>query len=375
MKENQVVVVFPSIFSVNKIELLMSNLKKILKIRNQKFRSVNRDGSIIVINTSDPVMVSSAINSLFGIERIVIAKKNDNKFDSVVSGIVKTGSSLLLENEKFFVKVEGESINYLPVDAQVSATSGIIEKTANMGVKPGTEKNHDRMIYAYITKKNAYVSIFSDDGYGGVPYNVQKAKIVCCVFDEFSAISCLQTIKMGFDVKILICYRNEQDLLMIVKMMDRILYTIVQPKIQLEFFKVPIDTDPRSYFVLVNVITEILSYIAKASKIKRVSLAISPLIFPAWFLENTTNDLTKQGLIPWIPLSGIDQSIFDTANELGLEKFVAKIPEICKLGNKKKIISKSILLKKAKDAIKTRKKLGITLGPLNVHIILDSLSR
>ena len=33
--------------------------------------------------------------------------------------------------------------------------------------------------------------------------------MVCCVFDELSAISCIETIKQGFDVKIIVCYNKK----------------------------------------------------------------------------------------------------------------------------------------------------------------------
>ena len=44
MKEVSYVVVFPTVFSKNKIPQLISNIKKILKIRNQEFKSIKRDG-------------------------------------------------------------------------------------------------------------------------------------------------------------------------------------------------------------------------------------------------------------------------------------------------------------------------------------------
>ncbi|MFQ6025861.1 MAG: thiamine biosynthesis protein, partial [Nitrosopumilaceae archaeon] len=198
MKEEKVVVVFPSLFSLNKIESLLSNLKKILKTRGQKFGRIQKDDSVIVIHANDEVAASSIINSIFGIERIAIAKKIDNKFNLIISTITKIGSSVLLRGEKFYVKAEGHSSTYLPKDIELAATSSLIEKTTDLQVKPGTEDNHDRLLYTHLTKSSAYICIFVDKGSGGIPYNSQKEQTVCCVHDEFSAISCLQTIKMGF---------------------------------------------------------------------------------------------------------------------------------------------------------------------------------
>jgi len=40
MKDKTLVVVFPSIFSKNKVTALVINIKKILKIQNQKFHKM-----------------------------------------------------------------------------------------------------------------------------------------------------------------------------------------------------------------------------------------------------------------------------------------------------------------------------------------------
>jgi len=42
MKDKIFVVVFPSIFSKNKVTSLVTNIKKVLKIQNQKFHKIRR---------------------------------------------------------------------------------------------------------------------------------------------------------------------------------------------------------------------------------------------------------------------------------------------------------------------------------------------
>ena len=76
---------------------------------------------------------------------------------------------------------------------------------------PGTEENHNKLLYTFL-KSNAYVSIFSDDGLGGIPYGTHKETLFCPVFDELSSVSCLETIKQGFNVKIIIFYTNDSEL-------------------------------------------------------------------------------------------------------------------------------------------------------------------
>ena len=99
MNEISYVVVFPTIFSKNKIPQLISNIKKILKIKNQQFKSVKRDGDVILVDVNDPVFASSAINLLFGIKKIIIARQIKNNFQDIISEITSVSGSLLLKGE------------------------------------------------------------------------------------------------------------------------------------------------------------------------------------------------------------------------------------------------------------------------------------
>ena len=101
-----------------------------------------------------------------------------------------------------------------------------------------------------------------------------------------SAISCLQTIKMGFEVNILVCYRNESDLLKLVKITNKILPRLVEKKITLRVCKIN-----RSSSILTTIITitQIMISLASKEKIGRISLGISPMIFSASFCEYNSN--------------------------------------------------------------------------------------
>ena len=179
---------------------------------------------------------------------------------------------------------------------------------------------------------------------------------------------------MGFGVKIIVCYRNEADLLNIVKMINPVLPLAGENKIELQFCKLQISSSGSSNFLLkIAVITEILTTIARLKKIERASLAISPLIFPAWFVEYNLMRMFQKGLVPWFPLSGLADDIFQTAKELGLEKHLNKIETVCRLKYPSNRISLDKINSIAKMALKTRKSVTITIGPKNIHDILDSL--
>jgi len=311
MAENAYVVVFPSIFARNKLNSLTSNIKKILKIKNQGFQKISRDDSIIVVEANDPVFASSAINLLFGIERVAIAKQVKNEFNTVVSEITKIGSNLVLKGEKFLVQVEGHSSGFLTKDVEISATSSIIEKSVKLGTKPGTEEKYDKLLYTYLTKSNAYVCIFIDNGHGGIPYNSQNEKVLCAIYDELSAVSCIETIKEGFDTKIIICYKLKSELVNLVKILNQILPRTLKQKITLEFFQIPIKgSSGKSLLTLIDSVTDILIRVAKFENIKRISLALSPLVFPLNFVENSLKKINENNFSVFTPLSGLDNDIF-----------------------------------------------------------------
>ena len=374
MSEKTVVAVFPSLFSLNKIGFLRSSIIRILKQKKQDFNSVEKDDSVLIVEAKDPVFASSIIGSLFGIEKIAIATQVENSFDLAVSTIAKVGTNLLLKGERFYVKVDGKATSYLPKDVELAATSLLIEKTANLETKPGSEQNHDKLLYTYLTNSNAYICIFVDKGLGGVPQKSQNQNILCCVYDELSVVTCLQCIKVGFGVKIIVCYRNEADLLNIVKMINPVLPLAGENKIELQFCKLQISSSGSSNFLLkIAVITEILIVIARLKKIGMASLAISPLIFPVWFVEYNLMRIFQKGLVPWFPLSGLEDDIFQTAKELGLEKHLNKIETVCRLKYPSNRISLDKINSIAKMALKTRKSITVTIGPKNIHDILDSL--
>ena len=116
---NSYVVVFPSPFARSKSALLASNVKKILKVKELAYDSIRRDGQIIIVDAKDPVFASSAIGLLYGIERVAIAKKVGNGFDETVKEMAKVGSSLLLREDKFFIKVGGVPLGTTVADLEL----------------------------------------------------------------------------------------------------------------------------------------------------------------------------------------------------------------------------------------------------------------
>jgi len=370
MSNDNYVVVFPSVFAENKTSLLIRNIKKILKIKNQGFSSVSKDGNIILVDANDPVFASTTINLLFGIKQIIIAKKIKNDFKIIVDEITRIGSNLLLKGEKFYVKVEGTPHGYVTKDVELSATSSLIEKNKKIDARPGTEDKHDKLLFTHITKSNAYVSIFNDKGLGGTVNNSQNQKIICGVFDEFSALTCLETIKQGFEVKIVVFYQKYQNLVDLIKILQKILPRTLQTNSNIDFYDA-IDVG-NNLTVMNSAFTEILSKIAAREKISHVALPVSPLVFSSTFIQNLQTKIFEKGLMPHISLSGIDMELFDNANEIGLEKYVIKIEKMLrkKIGDlpNKKVSDRTI-----NNILISKKTVKVKLNPNMLHQVLDTL--
>jgi adenylyl- and sulfurtransferase ThiI len=371
MNEPAFVVVFPSVFSKNKQSLLVSNIKKILKIQNLQYSSITTDDDLIIIDANDPVFASAAINHLFGIAQISIARRVENKFNVVVPAIAKIGTNLLLRGEVFFVRVDGHSTGYLPKDVEIAATSALIDKVVDMDCKSGTEAKHDKLIHCHLTSKNAYVSIFLERGHGGIPYNSQGQQILCSVYDELSAISCLEAIKQGFDVRILVCYGTDANLMELVKIINRIIPRLLSPSVTLDFYQIPKQDSAKALQQKILAISGILCKLAKKYKIQRVCLSLSPLVFPIWLIEQNLNVVTKNKIMPWIALAGMDEAIIDTAKEIGLGKYLFRIEKFGSLRFSQGKINVADLVSKA---IKSHQAITVKIGPNNIHDILDSIN-
>jgi len=279
---------------------------------------------------------------------------------------------IFLKGERFLLQVEGYAKGFVTKDIEIAATSSLIEKTAGTGIKPGTSKKYDRRLYVCLTKLNAYICIYYDNGLGGIPNNSQNKKIVCCVFDELSAVSCIETIKQGFDVKIIVCYSKDSELLHLVKIINQVIRRTIKPKIRLEFYRIQINKKLPP-LTLIEITAKMLVQITITNKIKRISLGLSPLIYPVDFVECLIKQVYSKNLIPYFPLSGLDDDVFETAKEIGLEKYLGNIKKLCGSNFSNFKQSTKEVEKIVKETIMNKKTVLVNVGPNNVHDILDEV--
>ena len=166
----------------------------------------------------------------------------------------------------------------------------------------------------------------------------------------------------------MICYETREDVIHLVKIIDKILPRMLRSEIELEFYKISkFGKNSEGVLSKNNLITNILIKSAKEKKISHISLSTSPLIYPSKYVETLQKRIFSAGMTPHIPLSGIDSEIMKNAKEIGMEKYISKIEKLLKNNFTK---SKTKPIKNEKI---TMKNIKIKLGPNNVHTVLDSL--
>ena len=360
------VVVFPTAFARGGMQQLARNIRAVLRIRGQGFGSVRRDGDVILVDADDPVFASSAIGLLFGIDRVAIARRAGNDLAGVASGIAEVAGSLLLRGERFLVRVGGATRGYAARDAEVAATSEIIGRRSALGARPGTERDHDRLLYAHVTARGAYVCIFVDGGRGGAPHRPGADRAVCAIYDEVSAASCYETVRQGYDARIIVCYRRESELPGLARAASRVIPALVRERADVDFYRVGVRASgAANYLAYVREVLEIMLQYEE----RYVSLALPALVFPAGFAAEMSRRAFEAGRIPIVPLAGADEGLFSGARELGLELGAGRIRRLAAAAPGARARAGGA----ARDAMRTRRRVSVPAGPNGVHDILDSL--
>ena len=362
MAPSSFVVVFPTEHSAGHTRVLARNVKRILDMEKEPYSSVSRDGRLILVDANDPVLASAAVERLFGVERVVIARRTKNEFDRIVKEVAEVGGNLLLGGESFLVKVEGHSRGFLPKDVEMAATSAIIEGKSSQKVVPGTAERYDKMLYAYMTEKYAYVSIFEDMGMGGLPSGVQ-GRAICCVFDELSAASCIEGMRMGYDVDLVALYKKRVGATKMAKVADRVLPHMLRGTVDLSIYKA--SPGGAGFLNTAAVAAEIAISEARRRGIKHVILPISRIMFPGEYTDRMVSRVFEAGMVPVQAMP--DESrlgvLLDRLNltfgadRMGKRHNISQVPADLK---RHEIISSVV---------------PVTVGPNNVHDILDYLGR
>ncbi|HYY49519.1 MAG TPA: hypothetical protein VE643_01510, partial [Nitrososphaeraceae archaeon] len=100
-----ILIVFPSAFSANKMDELKSLISKKLQLSNITVSKIVNEETCIAFEVVDVVEAAAITSEMFGIDKVAIAKRIENEFNDIVNEIVNIGKQIILPGEKFFVKV------------------------------------------------------------------------------------------------------------------------------------------------------------------------------------------------------------------------------------------------------------------------------
>lgn len=352
MQDDAFVVVFPSAAGASRMPALARNAKAWLRLRGQPFESVRRDCDVLVVRAHDPVFASTAIGQLFGVSRVAIARRTEPSLAKIVSATARLGGSLLLRGDRFLVRVEGRTSGFVPADAELAATSAIIEKS---GSAPGTESSHDKMLRVHVTAGSAYVSIFEDAGLGGMP-NRTRDPAVCPVYDSLSTLSCIEAARRGFEVRAVAMYRTRDGVAGAAKALSKAV-PFMMGGVELHFCKVPVG---RAEFY--HAAALVCAEAAPELGARRVALPLSGPMHTQDMVDAACKDAAAAGLTPHLPVDCREDDLGAMASRFGLPEPRARA------GRPRRTSWRG-----AAGAWRARRTVRVEPGPNVLHDMLDSL--
>ncbi len=420
-QDKPVLLIFPSQFSIGRIDKLIANIEKQLQSKNIELRNIMIENECIVFEMNDVVEGAGITREMFGIDKVGIAKKVPrNRFKDIAAEIVNIGKLKVLPNEKFFVKVtisNNAKVNYKSRDLEFASTGDLIaalQSSSSLSCSPSrhfassisssrspssfarpakNELEADRLIEIFIGDKSAYVCIEMDTGPGGLPFSCQGKKVLCAVYDASSAISCMMALKCGFFPEIVILYIDDDDLRQNLK-----IFGMIANRMNIKNYSIrllELDCSSHKFGKILNlkknrqqlesthkailldiVATRILTLMRGRGVVVPLSVAIHPL----WLIESTFEKILSSKKIPWMPLLLPSRDICDIAKELGMEE--NKLPLLSDKNSRMGLMTftkqdyrkyRRTIDEMTESAKKNITNISFEIGPNYLHDILDSV--
>ena len=121
-----VLLVFPSQFSIGRIDKLIADIKDALRSKDVELRDIVLEKECVVFELDDVVEGAAITGEMFGIDKVAIAKKvSTSRFEEILAEVVNIGKLKILPNEKFYVKVQisnNAKVDYKPRDLEFAST-------------------------------------------------------------------------------------------------------------------------------------------------------------------------------------------------------------------------------------------------------------
>jgi hypothetical protein len=410
-----VLLVFPSQFSIGRIDKLIADIKDALRSKDVELRDIVLEKECVVFELDDVVEGAAITGEMFGIDKVAIAKKvSTARFEEILAEVVNIGKLKILPNEKFYVKVQisnNAKVDYKPRDLEFASTGELTAalqpslspslsssrqssthsssaSSLSSSARPAkNETDANRLIEIFIGKKSAYVCIEIDAGLGGLPFACQDEKVLCTIHNTLSAISCMAVLKCGFFPEIIILYTDEDDLRQNLKTFGLVVNRMNTKNYSIRLARVD---DPQkkqqqqqrrqsSHKTILQeiVATQVLTRLRG----KGVVVPLSAAIHPLWLIDLTFKKIMSSNKMPWMPLLLPTQGIYDIAKELGMEEHKLRLmsDQSCMIDALLTFTKQDYTkYKKSIDimtesALKNMNTISFQIGPNYLHDILDSI--
>ncbi len=412
-----VLLVFPSQFSIGRIDKLIAHIKDALRSKDVELRDIVLEKECVVFELDDVVEGAAITGEMFGINKVAIAKKvSTARFEEILAEVVNIGKLKILPNEKFYVKVQisnNAKVDYKPRDLEFASTGELTAalqpslssslsssrqssthsssaSSLSSSARPAkNEFDANRLIEIFIGKKSAYLCIEIDAGLGGLPFACQDEKVLCIIHNTLSAISCMAVLKCGFFPEIIILYTDDDDLRqnlktfgLVVNRMNTKNYSIRLARVDDPQKKQQQQQQQRRQSSHKTILQEIVAtQVLTRLRGKGVVVPLSTAIHPLWLIELTFKKILSSNKIPWMPLLLPTQGIYDIAKELGIEEHKLRL-----MSDQSCMIDALLTFTKqdyakyrksidimTESALKNMNTISFEIGPNYLHDILDSV--
>jgi adenylyl- and sulfurtransferase ThiI len=415
-----VLLVFPSQFSIGRIDKLIADINDALRSKDVGLRDIVLEKECVVFELDDVVEGATITAEMFGIDKVAIAKKvSTASFEEILAQVVNIGKLKILPKEKFFIKVQisnNAKVDYKPRDLEFASTGELTaalqsslspsvssfprqsstfsssSSSLSSSARPAkNELDADRLIEVFIGKKSAYVCIEIDAGLSGLPFASQEEKVLCTIHNALSAISCMAVLKCGFFPEILILYTDDDDLRQNLKTFGLVVNRLNTKNYSIRLARVEEPQKRRqqrqqhqqlrqsSHKTILQEI--VATQVLTRMRGKGVVVPLSTAIHPLWLIELTFKKILSSNKIPWMPLLLPIQGIYDIAKELGMEEHKLRL-----MSDQSCIIDRLLTFTKqdyakyrksidimTESALKNMNTISFEIGPNYLHDILDSV--
>jgi adenylyl- and sulfurtransferase ThiI len=416
-QDTTVLLVFPSQFSIGRIDKLIADIKDALRSKDVGLSDIVLEKECVIFELDDVVEGATITAEMFGIDKVAIAKKlSTARFEEILAQVVSIGKLKILPKEKFFVKVQisnNAKVDYKPRDLEFAST-GELTAVLQSSFSPSVSSSHrqsstfpssasslsasarpakneldaDRLIEIFIGKKSAYVCIEIDAGLGGLPFACQGEKVWCTIHNPLSAISCMAVLKCGFIPEIIILYTDDSDLRQNLKIFGLIVNRLNTKNYSIRLARVEglqkrrQQQQQQRQSSHKTILKEIVAaQVLTRMRGKGVVVSLSTAIHPLWLIELTFKKILSSNKIPWMPLLLPTQGIYDIAKELGMEEHKLRLmsDQSCMIDGLLTFTKqdyakyrKSIDIM-TESALKNMNTISFEIGPNYLHDILDSV--